>query len=110
MINILLIKIILNRLKNYILEVIVKIIMLVELFLKIIILKLGEVNLEKGVIRNYDCKSDYKDNYKGNCRGDYKGNYRIDYRRDYIRDCRIDYRRDFGSNYKSDCKRDFGNK
>ena len=58
MIHILLIEIILNRLKNYILEVIVKIIMLVELFLKIIILKLGEINLEKGVIRNYDCKSD----------------------------------------------------
>ena len=63
-INILLIKIILNRLKNYILEVIVKIIMLVELFLKIIILKLGEVNLEKGVIRNYDCKSDLEGCYK----------------------------------------------
>lgn len=54
MINILLIEIILNRLKNYILEVTVKIIMLVELFLKIIILKLREINLEKGVIRNYD--------------------------------------------------------
>lgn len=47
----------LNRLKNYILEVIVKVIMLVELFLKIIILKLGEIHLENGVIRNYDYKS-----------------------------------------------------
>ena len=63
MINILLIEIILNRLKNYILEVIVKIIMLVELFLKIIILKLGEINLENGVIRNYDYKSDLKGCY-----------------------------------------------
>ena len=53
----------LNRLKNYILEVIVKVIMLVELFLKIIMLKLGEVNLENGVIRNYDYKSDLKDCY-----------------------------------------------
>ena len=48
MINILLIEIMLNRLKNYILEMIVKVIMLVELFLKIIILKLGEINLIKG--------------------------------------------------------------
>lgn len=63
MINILLIEIMLNRLKNYILEVIVKVIMLVELFLKIIMLKLGEVNLENGVIRNYDYKSDLKDCY-----------------------------------------------
>ena len=47
MINILLIEIILNRLKNYILKVIVKVIVLVELFLKIVMLKLGEVNLER---------------------------------------------------------------
>ena len=60
MINILLIEIILNRLKNYILEVIVKVIMLVELFLKIIMLELGEINLEKGVIRNYDYKSGFR--------------------------------------------------
>ena len=101
MINILLIEVMLNKLKNYILEVIVKIIMLVELFLKIIMLKLGEVNLENGVIRNYDYKSDlegyyqsdYKNNYKGDCRGDYKVNYRID----YIRDYRRDYKGDFGS-------------
>lgn len=45
MINILLIEIMLNRLKNYILEVIVKVIMLVELFLKIIMLKFGEIHL-----------------------------------------------------------------
>lgn len=40
MINILLIEVMSNRLKNYILEMIVKVIMLVELFLKIIMLKL----------------------------------------------------------------------
>ena len=63
MINILLIEVMLNRLKNYILEVIVKVIMLVELFLKIIMLELGEINLEKGVIRNYDYKSDLEGCY-----------------------------------------------
>lgn len=63
MINILLIEVMSNRLKNYILEVIVKVIMLVELFLKIIMLKLGEVNLEKEVIRNYDYKSDLEGCY-----------------------------------------------
>lgn len=89
---------------------IVKVIMLVELFLKIIMLKLGEINLEKGVIRNYDCKSDlegcYKSDYKNYCKDNYKGNCRGDYRIDYRRD----YKGDFGSNYKSDCKRDFGSK
>ena len=98
MINILLIEIILNRLKNYILEVIVKVIMLMELFLKIIILKLEEINLEKGVIRNYDYKSDLE-----SC-------YQSDYKDNYGGDCRGDYIRDFGSNYKSDCKGDFGSK
>ena len=63
MINILLIEVMLNRLKNYILDVIVKVIMLVELFLKMIILKLGEINLERGVIRNYDYKSDLEGCY-----------------------------------------------
>ena len=98
MINILLIEIILNRLKNYILEVIVKVIMLVELFLKIIILKLWEINLEKGVIRNYYYKSDLEGCYKSDCKSDCKGDYRGD------------YRGDFGSNYKSNYKGDFGSK
>ena len=60
-----------NRLKNYILKVIVKVIVLVELFLKIIMLKLGEINLERRVIRNYDYKSDLEGCYKTYHKSDY---------------------------------------
>lgn len=90
----------LNRLKNYILDVIVKVIMLVELFLKIIMLKLGEVNLEKGVIRNYDYKSDLGGCYKSDYKSDYENNL-IDY---YKRDHKSDYKDDYEDDYEDDYK------
>ena len=44
---------------------------MINILLIEIILKLGEINLEKGIIRNYDYKSDLEGCYKTYHKSDY---------------------------------------